>query len=120
MTERADSPRTEPLPDIAVEVAALNKWYGEFHVLRDISLKVSRGERIVICGPSGGGKSTLLRCINRLEDWQQGRIIVDGNELTEDPKQILAVRRDVGMVFQHFNLFTHLMVLAHCTLAPVR
>jgi general L-amino acid transport system ATP-binding protein len=119
MTERADTSRTEPLPDIAVEVAALNKWYGEFHVLRDINLKVSRGERIVICGPSGGGKSTLLRCINRLEDWQQGRIIVDGIELTEDPKQIVAVRRDVGMVFQHFNLFPHLTVLENCTLAPI-
>jgi general L-amino acid transport system ATP-binding protein len=119
MTERADSPRTEPLPDIAVEVAGLNKWYGEFHVLRDINLKVGRGERIVICGPSGGGKSTLLRCINRLEDWQQGRIIVDGIELTEDPKQIVAVRRDVGMVFQHFNLFPHLTVLENCTLAPI-
>src|SRR5271165_4079137 len=119
MTERADFSRTEPLPDIAVEVVGLNKWYGEFHVLRDINLKVSRGERIVICGPSGGGKSTLLRCINRLEDWQQGRIIVDGIELTEDPKQIVAVRRDVGMVFQHFNLFPHLTVLENCTLAPI-
>jgi general L-amino acid transport system ATP-binding protein len=119
MTERPDSTRTEPLPDIAVEVVGLNKWYGEFHVLRDINLKVARGERIVICGPSGGGKSTLLRCINRLEGWQQGRIIVDGNELTEDPKQIVAVRRDVGMVFQHFNLFPHLTVLENCTLAPM-
>jgi general L-amino acid transport system ATP-binding protein len=119
MTERADSPRTELLPDIAVEVVGLNKWYGEFHVLRDINLKVARGERIVICGPSGGGKSTLLRCINRLEGWQQGQIIVDGNELTEDLKQIVAVRRDVGMVFQHFNLFPHLTVLENCTLAPI-
>src|ERR1700744_6377674 len=102
----------------AVEIEDLHKWYGEFHVLRDINLKVARGERIVICGPSGGGKSTLLRCINRLEGWQQGRIIVDGNELTEDPKQIVAVRRDVGMVFQHFNLFPHLTVLENCTLAP--
>src|SRR6201988_1456743 len=119
MMERADSSRMEPLPDIAVEVVGLNKWYGEFHVLRDINLKVARGERIVICGPSGGGKSTLLRCINRLEDWEQGRIIVDGNELTEDPKQIVAVRRDVGMVFQHFNLFPHLTVLENCTLAPI-
>src|SRR6202008_1024177 len=118
MTERADSSRTEPLPDIAVEVVGLNKWYGEFHVLRDINLKVARGERIVICGPSGGGKSTLLRCINRLEDWQQGRIVVDGIELTDDPKQIVAVRRDVGMVFQQFNLFPHLTVLDNCTLAP--
>jgi general L-amino acid transport system ATP-binding protein len=106
-------------PEVAVEVIALNKWYGEFHVLRDINLKVMRGERIVICGPSGGGKSTLLRCINRLEDWQSGRIVVDGIELTDDPKQILAVRRDVGMVFQQFNLFPHLTVLENCTLAPI-
>ena len=119
MTERSDDTRTESLPDIAVEVIGLDKWYGEFHVLRDINLKVARGERIVICGPSGGGKSTLLRCINRLEDWQQGRIIVDGIELTEDPRQIVAVRRDVGMVFQHFNLFPHLTVLENCTLAPI-
>src|SRR6202167_2145983 len=119
MTERADAPRTEPLPDIAVEVVQLNKWYGEFHVLRDINLKVARGERIVICGPSGGGKSTLLRCINRLEDWQRGRIIVGGIELTDDPQHIVAVRRDVGMVFQQFNLFPHLTVLENCTLAPI-
>jgi len=106
-------------PDTAVEIVGLNKWYGEFHVLRDIDLKVTRGERIVICGPSGGGKSTLLRCINRLEDWQTGRVIVDGIELTDNPKQIVAVRRDVGMVFQQFNLFPHLTVLENCTLAPV-
>jgi general L-amino acid transport system ATP-binding protein len=105
--------------EVAVEIVALNKWYGEFHVLRDIDLKVARGERIVICGPSGGGKSTLLRCINRLEDWQRGRIIVDGIELTDDPKHIVAVRRDVGMVFQQFNLFPHLTVLENCTLAPI-
>src|SRR6201986_4115479 len=119
MTERSDETRAEPLPDIAVEVIGLNKWYGEFHVLRDIYLKVALGDRIVICGPSGGGKSTLLRCINRLEDWQRGRIIVDGIELTDDPKQIVAVRRDVGMVFQQFNLFPHLTVLENCTLAPI-
>jgi general L-amino acid transport system ATP-binding protein len=106
-------------PDTAVEIVGLNKWYGEFHVLRDVDLKVTRGERIVICGPSGGGKSTLLRCINRLEDWQTGRVIVDGIELTDNPKQIVAVRRDVGMVFQQFNLFPHLTVLENCTLAPV-
>jgi len=103
----------------AVEIIALNKWYGEFHVLRDINLTVTRGERIVICGPSGGGKSTMLRCINRLEDWQSGRVIVDGKELTDDPRQIVAVRRDVGMVFQQFNLFPHLTVLENCTLAPI-
>src|ERR1700741_3783915 len=103
----------------AVEIIAMNKWYGDFHVLRDINLTVARGERIVICGPSGGGKSTMLRCINRLEDWQRGRVVVDGKELTDDPKQILAVRRDVGMVFQQFNLFPHLTVLENCTLAPI-
>src|SRR3984885_15911466 len=119
MIEGPDSQRAEPQPDIAVEGVGLNKWYGEFHVLRDIDLKVQRGERIVICGPSGGGKSTLLRCVNRLEDWQRGSIIVDGVELTEDPKRILAVRRDVGMVFQQFNLFPHLTVLENCTLAPI-
>src|SRR6266581_6230575 len=103
----------------AVEISALNKWYGDFHVLRDINLTVARGERIVICGPSGGGKSTMLRCINCLEDWQRGRVVVDGKELTDDPKQILAVRRDVGMVFQQFNLFPHLTALENCTLAPI-
>ena len=108
-----------PRAETAVEIIALNKWYGEFHVLRDINLQVARGERIVICGPSGGGKSTLLRCINRLEDWQRGRIVVDGIELTDDPKHIVAVRRDVGMVFQQFNLFPHLTVLENCTLAPI-
>src|SRR5580698_4624766 len=115
MIEGADSQRAEPLPDIAVEVVGLNKWYGEFHVLRDIALKVIRGERIVICGPAGGGQSTLLRCINRLEDWQTGRIIVDGIELTDNPEQIFALRRDVGMVFQQFNLFPHLTVLENST-----
>ena len=108
-----------PPSDVAVEIAGLHKWYGSFHVLRDINLQVARGERVVICGPSGSGKSTLLRCINRLEDWQRGRIVVDGIELTQDPKRILAVRRDVGMVFQQFNLFPHLTVLENCTLAPI-
>jgi general L-amino acid transport system ATP-binding protein len=105
--------------EVAVEIAALNKWYGEFHVLRDINLTVKRGERIVICGPSGSGKSTMIRCINRLEEHQQGRIVVDGIELTEDLKKIDEVRRDVGMVFQHFNLFPHLTVLENLTLAPI-
>jgi general L-amino acid transport system ATP-binding protein len=108
-----------PENQTAIEIAGLNKWYGEFHVLRDIDLTVARGERIVICGPSGSGKSTLLRCINRLEDWQRGRIVVDGIELSDDRKRILAVRRDVGMVFQQFNLFPHLSVLENCTLAPI-
>jgi len=119
MTDPANDSGATVLPDVAVEIIDLDKWYGDFHVLRDINLKVARGERIVICGPSGGGKSTLLRCINRLEDWQRGRVIVDGVELTEDPKHIVAVRRDVGMVFQHFNLFPHLTVLENCTLAPI-
>src|SRR5262245_317290 len=104
---------------VAVEITGLNKWFGKFHVLRDIDLKVMRGERIVSCGPSGSGKSTLLRCINRLEDWQRGRIVVDGIELTADIKKIDEVRRDVGMVFQQFNLFPHLTVLENCTLAPI-
>ena len=97
----------------------MNKWFGQFHVLRDIDLTVYRGERIVICGPSGSGKSTLIRCINRLEEHQQGSIIVDEIELTDDLKQIDSVRREVGMVFQHFNLFPHLTVLENCTLAPI-
>jgi len=105
--------------EVAVEIVGLHKWFGAFHVLRDIDLKVMRGERIVICGPSGSGKSTLLRCINRIEDWQRGRVIVDGMELTEDLKKIDEVRREVGMVFQQFNLFPHLTVLENCTLAPV-
>jgi general L-amino acid transport system ATP-binding protein len=105
--------------EVAIDITGLNKWFGSFHVLRDIDLKVMRGERIVICGPSGGGKSTLLRCINRIEDWQRGRVIVDGTELTEDLKSIDEVRGEVGMVFQHFNLFPHLTVFENCTLAPI-
>ena len=105
--------------EVAVEIAGLHKWFGAFHVLRDIDLTVMRGERIVICGPSGSGKSTLLRCINRLEDWQRGRVVVDGMEITDDLKKIDEVRREVGMVFQQFNLFPHLTVLDNCTLAPV-
>ena len=103
----------------AVEIAGLNKWYGDFHVLRDIDLVVESGERIVICGPSGSGKSTLIRCINALEEHQQGRIVVDGVELTRNLAAIEKVRRDVGMVFQGFNLFSHLTVLENCTLAPI-
>ena len=105
--------------EIAIEIVGLHKWFGSFHVLRDVGLTVTRGERIVICGPSGGGKSTLLRCINRIEGWQRGRVIVDGMELTEDLKAIDEVRREVGMVFQQFNLFPHLSVLENCTLAPI-
>ena len=105
--------------DVAIELIGMNKWYGEFHVLRDINLKVMRGERIVIAGPSGSGKSTMIRCINRLEEHQKGKIIVDGIELTNDLKKIDEVRREVGMVFQHFNLFPHLTILENCTLAPI-
>ncbi len=102
-----------------IQFDAVNKWYGQFHVLRDIQLDVARGERIVICGPSGSGKSTLIRCINRLEEHQSGRLIVDGIELNDDVKAIDAVRRNVGMVFQQFNLFPHLTVLENLTLAPM-
>jgi general L-amino acid transport system ATP-binding protein len=109
--------QTPSAPPI-VEFTDVNKWYGEFHVLRDINLTVTRGERIVICGPSGSGKSTLIRCINRLEEHQAGRLVVDGVELSDDVKAIEAVRREVGMVFQQFNLFPHLTVLENLTLAP--
>jgi general L-amino acid transport system ATP-binding protein len=103
----------------AVQMIAVNKWYGEFHVLRNIDLTVSQGEKIVICGPSGSGKSTLIRCINRLEEHQKGQIVVDGIELTNDVRQIDKIRSDVGMVFQSFNLFPHLTVLDNLCLAPV-
>jgi general L-amino acid transport system ATP-binding protein len=105
--------------DVAIEIIGMNKWFGEFHVLRDIDLKVMRGERIVIAGPSGSGKSTLIRCINRLEEHQKGQIIVSGTELTSDLKRVDEVRREVGMVFQHFNLFPHLTILQNLTLAPI-
>ncbi len=103
-----------------IRIAGLHKWYGAFEVLRGIDLDVARGERIVICGPSGSGKSTLIRCLNRLEEHQRGQIIVDGIELTGNLRNVEAVRREVGMVFQHFNLFPHLTVLENCTLAPIR
>ena len=102
-----------------IEFDGVNKWYGDFHVLRDIQLQVARGERIVICGPSGSGKSTLIRCINRLEEHQTGRLVVDGVELSDDVKAIEAIRKQVGMVFQQFNLFPHLSVLENLTLAPM-
>jgi len=105
--------------EVAVEIIGMNKWFGDFHVLRDINLKVMKGERIVIAGPSGSGKSTMIRCINRLEEHQKGQIVVDGIELTNDLKKIDEVRREVGMVFQHFNLFPHLTILENCTLAPI-
>jgi general L-amino acid transport system ATP-binding protein len=105
--------------EVAIQITAMNKWFGTFHVLRDIDLTVNRGERIVIAGPSGSGKSTLIRCINRLEEHQSGRIIVDGTELTSDLKNIDKVRSEVGMVFQHFNLFPHLTILENLSLAPI-
>jgi general L-amino acid transport system ATP-binding protein len=102
-----------------VGIAGLNKWYGDFHVLRDIAIDVAKGERIVICGPSGSGKSTFIRCINALEEFQEGRIVVDGIELGPQLRRVDEVRREVGMVFQSFNLFPHLSVLENCTLAPI-
>ena len=105
--------------EVAIQIEHMHKWYGEFHVLKDINLTVHKGERIVVCGPSGSGKSTMIRCINRLEEHQQGRIIVNGIELTDDIKKIDEIRREVGMCFQHFNLFPHLTVLENCTLAPI-
>ena len=116
---RADRSRMKISDEVAIEMQDVHKWYGDFHVLKDINLKVMRGERIVICGPSGSGKSTMIRCINRLEEHQKGKIIVDGIELTDDLKRIDEVRREVGMVFQHFNLFPHLTILENCTLAPI-
>ncbi|WP_071872023.1 amino acid ABC transporter ATP-binding protein [Atopomonas hussainii] len=115
MSEAEKKQQQEP----AIIMQGVNKWYGQFHVLKDINLEVQPGERIVLCGPSGSGKSTTIRCLNRLEEHQQGRIVVDGVELTSDLKQIEAIRREVGMVFQHFNLFPHLTVLQNCTLAPM-
>ena len=117
LTDPADRPAEDA--SSMVQLIDVNKWYGEFHVLKDINVTVSKGERIVICGPSGSGKSTLIRCINRLEEHQRGRIIVEGNELTNNLKQIDKIRSEVGMVFQHFNLFPHLTVLENCTLAPI-
>ena len=105
--------------DFSIIMRGVHKWYGQFHVLKNINLEVSWGERIVVCGPSGSGKSTLIRCINRLEDHQKGDIFVDGIEISHDLKNIDTVRREVGMVFQHFNLFPHLTVLENCTLAPI-
>jgi general L-amino acid transport system ATP-binding protein len=122
MAEQSITPSLEPAPlrtGVAIEMVGVHKWYGDFHVLRDINLRVTKGERIVVCGPSGSGKSTMIRCINRLEEHQRGRVVVDGTELTNDVKKIDEVRRDVGMVFQHFNLFPHLTVLENLTLAPI-
>ncbi len=115
----SEAANTQIVEDVAIQLIGMHKWYGEFHVLKDINLSVERGEKIVVCGPSGSGKSTMIRCINRLEEHQQGQIIVDGIELTNDVKKIDEIRREVGMVFQHFNLFPHLTVLENCTLAPI-
>ncbi len=119
----SDAAQTASVPgvsdEVAIQIIGMHKWYGQFHVLKDINLTVRRGERIVVCGPSGSGKSTMIRCINRLEEHQQGQIIVDDIELTGNLKNIDAIRREVGMCFQHFNLFPHLTVLENCTLAPI-
>ncbi|MGR0279023.1 amino acid ABC transporter ATP-binding protein [Marinomonas dokdonensis] len=109
----------EPGEDAIIEFNDVNKWYGDFHVLKNINFSIKKGERIVVCGPSGSGKSTMTRCINRLEEHQKGSIIVDGIEMNDNLKNIEAIRKDVGMVFQHFNLFPHLTILENLTLAPI-
>ena len=118
-TAAVDTSQLKVSDEVVIDIQGMHKWFGDFHVLKDINLTVNRGERIVICGPSGSGKSTMIRCINRLEEHQQGSIVVDGIELTNDLKNIDAIRREVGMVFQHFNLFPHLTVMENCTLAPI-
>ena len=118
MTEQAVREESGHDP-VAIDLRGMHKWYGDFHVLKDINLTVKRGERIIICGPSGCGKSTLIRCLNRLEEHQQGEIWIDGIELNDDLKHIEKIRRDIGMVFQQFNLFPHLTVLENCCLAPI-
>ena len=107
------------MSDPIIKIEGMNKWFGDFQVLKDIDLSVEKNKKIVVCGPSGSGKSTLIRCINRLEEHQKGTIIVDGTELTENTKNIEAIRAEVGMVFQQFNLFPHLSILDNCTLAPI-
>jgi len=119
MASTAEGATMKISDEVAIQITHMHKWYGEFHVLKDINLTVNRGERIVVCGPSGSGKSTMIRCINRLEEHQRGSITVDGIELSNDLKKIDEIRREVGMVFQHFNLFPHLTVLQNCTLAPI-
>jgi general L-amino acid transport system ATP-binding protein len=115
----AERPHRKPETELIIEMRGVHKWFGEFHVLKDINLYVGRGERVVVCGPSGSGKSTMIRCINALEDHQRGKIIVDGIELTHNVRNIDAIRREVGMVFQQFNLFPHLTVMENLTLAPI-
>ena len=119
MARKASASKMNVSNEVMISMQAINKWYGTFHVLRDINLTVHKGERIVICGPSGSGKSTLIRCLNRLEEHQDGTINVQGIEINNDLKNIDEIRRDVGMVFQHFNLFPHLTILENCTLAPI-
>jgi len=115
----ATVPAMQISDEVMIQMDGVHKWYGQFHVLKNINLTVNKGERIVVCGPSGSGKSTMIRCINRLEEHQKGRIVVDNIELTHDLKNIEQIRREVGMVFQHFNLFPHLTVLENLTLAPI-
>ena len=117
--QQIDTSKMKVSDEVAVDLIGVNKWYADFHVLKDINLRVQKGERIVIAGPSGSGKSTMIRCINALEEHQKGKIIVDGIELTNDLKKIDDVRKEVGMVFQHFNLFPHLTILENCTLGPI-
>jgi general L-amino acid transport system ATP-binding protein len=119
MPEEKPDNQLQPTGETIIEIKEMHKWFGEFHVLQDINLTVQKKERIVICGPSGSGKSTLIRCINRLEEHQRGRIIVDGIELTNDIKNVEKIRAEVGMVFQHFNLFPHLTILENLTLGPI-
>ncbi len=119
MASKASASKMNVSNEVMISMQGVNKWYGTFHVLRDINLTVNKGERIVICGPSGSGKSTLIRCLNRLEEHQAGTINVQGIEINNDLKNIDEIRRDVGMVFQHFNLFPHLTILENCTLAPI-
>ena len=119
MTQAAVKQELDRSGEPIIKITEMHKWYGTFHVLKNINLNVAKGERIVVCGPSGSGKSTLIRCINRLEEHQQGSIIVDGIELTNDLKKIDEIRREVGMVFQHFNLFPHLTILENLTLGPI-
>ena len=119
VTQASENNKNTLTGDAIIEILKMHKWYGDFHVLQDINLTVKKQERIVICGPSGSGKSTLIRCINRLEEHQRGRIIVDGMELTNDLKNIEKIRAEVGMVFQHFNLFPHLTIVENLTLGPI-
>jgi len=119
MAQAAQAAPMQITDEVMIKLEGVNKWYGQFHVLKNINLTVKKGERIVICGPSGSGKSTLIRCINRLEEHQKGRILVENIELSHDLKNIEQVRREVGMVFQHFNLFPHLTVMENLTLAPI-